>query len=94
MIERGEEDGSRKGDGEKWKLTQAEHSWCSVTSYKPEVFLKEDGFKEVLAQFPLVEQVQPRQRFFALKYAADAACTIIMAKPAGGPKEKATCRNG
>ncbi|KAK7846194.1 t-complex protein 1 subunit theta [Quercus suber] len=25
-------------------------------------------------------------KFFALKYAADAACTIIMAKPAGGPK--------
>ncbi|GKV34839.1 hypothetical protein SLEP1_g43181 [Rubroshorea leprosula] len=39
-------------------------------------------------------------RFFALKYAADAACItlrvgqIIMAKPVGGLKERATCKNG
>uniref|UniRef100_A0A2N9EFB2 CCT-theta n=1 Tax=Fagus sylvatica TaxID=28930 RepID=A0A2N9EFB2_FAGSY len=40
-------------------------------------------------------------KFFALKYAADAACTvlrvdqIIMAKPAGGPKERrSACRDG
>ncbi|PQP96624.1 T-complex protein 1 subunit theta-like [Prunus yedoensis var. nudiflora] len=52
------------------------------------------GVLRILVHFEVHWPANRARRFFALKYAADAACTvlrvdqIIMGKPAGGPSKR------